>query len=169
VVRCYRHSTRGWSPSNRNTPIVEFDLPEDFGNAEHYERRQDAFVSRIEALKTTDCLAALFEDLLAESEGLRDYLWVNDETALGVARAALLAMPRDVVVACIDWGIRDFWLRQPGWPDLFVFRGKDFRFVEVKSPKDELSQEQMRWFEWAITSAHIPCEICRVKKGKRIP
>jgi hypothetical protein len=166
VVRCYRHSTRGWSQSNRNTPIIAFDLPEDFGNAAYYERRQEAFASRMEALKTRESLPSFFEDLLAESEGLRDYLWVNDESTLHVARAAIRVIPQNVVVACIDWAIRDFWLRQPGWPDLFVFRGDEFRFVEVKSPNDELSQEQMRWFEWALEAAKLPCEICRVKKLK---
>jgi hypothetical protein len=120
----------------------------------------------MEALKTHESLPSLYEDLMAESEGLRDYLWVNDERAVELARVALRVMPQDDVVACIDWAIRDFWQRQPGWPDLFVLRGNDFRFVEVKSPNDELSQEQMRWFEWAIKTAHLPCEICRVKKRK---
>jgi hypothetical protein len=120
----------------------------------------------MEALKTHESLPSLYEDLMAESEGLRDYLWVNDERAVELARVALRVMPPDDVVACIDWAIRDFWQRQPGWPDLFVLRGNDFRFVEVKSPNDELSQEQMRWFEWAIKTAHLPCEICRVKKRK---
>jgi hypothetical protein len=44
-----------------------------------------------------------------------------------------------------------------------VVRDFGYRFVEVKSPYDELSQEQMRWFQWA-SSQNVSCEITRVKR-----
>jgi len=164
---CYRNSMKGWSKANRETPIIRIDLPEDFGQAAYFDRRRSAIAKRIDELKSCHDLLCEFDDLLPQSESLRDYLWVNSDSAVHLTRAALSAVPRNLVVACVEWAIKEFWQREPGWPDIFAFRGTEFRFIEVKSPNDELSQEQMRWFEWALCEAHIPCEICRVKKLRR--
>jgi hypothetical protein len=107
----------------------------------------------------------LFEKSLDSSTPLRDYLWVNDNEAVELGRIALKTMPKLLVLKCIDWAIRDFWHRQSGWTDLFIFKSDEFKFVEVKSPKDELSLEQMNWFKWAIEEAAIPCEILRLTKS----
>jgi len=79
---------------------------------------------------------------------------------------ALTILPKEIVIACVEWAIQNFWHRQPGWPDLFACKGNVFVFAEVKSPYDELSQDQMNWFQWAIEQSRIPCEICRVEKRK---
>ena len=53
-------------------------------------------------------------------------------------------------------------------PDLFVFKDKDFLFVEVKSGlaryHDKLSLAQMNWFRWAVEEANMPCEIVRLQE-----
>jgi len=108
----------------------------------------------------------LLDELDRDCESFRDYLWVNDGKTIEVDRIALNILPKEIVVAGVEWAIQDFWHRQPGWPDLFVFRENEYKFVEVKSPHDELSQEQMNWFQWAVEQANIPCEICRVEKKK---
>jgi len=90
---------------------------------------------------------------------------VNDDEAVELGRIALRVMPQSLVLKCIGWAVRDFWNRQPGWPDLFVFRTNEFQFVEVKTPHDKLSLEQMSWFKWAIEEAAIPCEIFRLRKA----
>ena len=74
-------------------------------------------------------------------------------------------LPIDVVIASVEWAIGDFWQRQPGWPDFLLHNSDAFFFSEAKSPNDELSQEQMNWFRWAIEKAKIPCEICRLEKA----
>jgi hypothetical protein len=164
VLTTFRDSTRGWTSRNRNTPVIAIRLPEDFGSAAYYKRRKGALDASIQELEEADSMRAMFDTLLAESEALRDYLWVNTDEAVGMTRTVLDVLPTEVVIACVEWAIEDFWHRQPGWPDLFVYRNTDFRFVEVKSPHDELSQEQMNWFRWAVEEANIPCEICRVER-----
>ncbi|MCX6356013.1 MAG: VRR-NUC domain-containing protein [Candidatus Aureabacteria bacterium] len=161
-----RNSTKGWTSQNRNNRLISILLPEDFGSAEYYKRREAAIRAGIQRMRTTESLRALFDELLDDGELLRDYLWVNDDKSVEVARIALNILPKDIVIASVEWVIQDFWHRQPGWADLFVYKENDFIFVEVKSPHDELSQEQMNWFQWAIEQTHIPCEICRVEKRK---
>jgi hypothetical protein len=41
--------------------------------------------------------------------------------------------------------VEDYWGRRSGWPDLFIFRGNEFFFSEVKSATDKLGKSQQRW------------------------
>jgi hypothetical protein len=166
VRQTFRNSTRDWASRNRKTQLIAINLPEDFGSSEYYKRRGVALQDGIQRMRVAHDLETLFNELLNESESLRDYLWVNDDIAVESARTALEVLPKDLVISCVAWAVQDFWKRQPGWPDLFVYRNNDFMFVEVKSPLDELSQEQMNWFKWASEEIHIPCEICRVNRPK---
>ncbi len=164
---CMRHSTRGWRSDRRDTPLISFLLPQDFGSAAYFERRRDEFESAIEQIRKAPNLVDLFVHLLKPSVLLRDYLWVNEDKAIENARGALSILPEETVVASIHWAIQDFWQRQSGWPDLLIYRDSEHRFVEVKSPHDRLSQEQMDWFNWAISNALIPCELFRIKRAKQ--
>jgi len=159
-----RHSTRGWTLEDRDTPLISFLLPEDFGSSEYYKRRSEAFSEWIQRLMVSKNLSKVFEELIGQSTSLRDYLWVNDDDAIDLARTALRIVPKGVILGAVNWAIQHFWNRQPGWPDLFAYKDGEYLFVEVKSPYDRLSAEQMRWFRWAMEEANIPCEICRLRK-----
>jgi len=166
LLRCgFRGSTRGYTMHNRNTPIICIWKPGDFGSQEYYRRRHKEIEYWLEKMEHTEDLPRLFEKLLDESTLLRDYLWVNEDTHVELGRTGLRVVPPEVILKCIKWAIQDFWNRQSGWPDLFVFRNAEYLFVEVKSPLDELSSEQMNWFRWATEESHIPSEICRLKKS----
>lgn len=162
-----RHSTRGWRSDNKNTPIITFLLPEDFGSRHYFNRRRDSIERCIQRMDQAQNLSALFERLLGPSELLRDYLWVNEDRHVETTRASLAILPSSLIINSVRWVIQDFWARQPGWPDLLIYRDEDFRFSEVKSPLDCLSQEQMNWFHWAVTESKIPCEIIRIKRKHR--
>jgi hypothetical protein len=162
-----RHSTRGWRSDNRNTPIITFLLPEDFGSRHYFNRRRGSIERCIQRMEQAQNLSALFERLLGPSELLRDYLWVNEDQHVETTRASLAILPSSLIINSVKWVIQDFWARQPGWPDLLIYRDEDFRFSEVKSPLDCLSQEQMNWFHWAVTESKIPCEIIRIKRKHR--
>lgn len=158
-----RHSTLGWTPASRDTPMITFNLPEDFGALGYYERRRQVVDSWLIGMRTAQDLTVLYDALLNDTVLIRDYLWVVDDVAVQLGRRALQIVPKQHVVAAVEWTIKDFWSRQPGWPDLLISTKDGFRFSEVKSPHDRLSQDQMNWFEWAV-GASIPCELVRVKR-----
>lgn len=166
IVVGYRNSTRGWTNANRETALIGIPLPQDFGSPHHFERRIDEYTQLFGFLRSQS-LPEVLDDWLEPSESLRDYLWVNDDTAVALARVAVRAIPRVDILRWVEWAARSFWQRQPGWPDLLLTREDGFRFAEVKSPHDSLSQEQLRWFRWALGDAEIPCEVCRIKKSKQ--
>ena len=164
---CIRHSTRGWRSDKRDTPLISFLLPQDFGSADYFERCRGKFESAIEQMKKAPHLTDLFVRLLKPSVLLRDYLWVNEDNVIETAHEALSIIPKEIVIDSIHWAIQDFWNRRSGWPDLLIYRDIEYRFVEVKSPHDRLSQEQMDWFDWAISNSQIPCELFRIKRAKQ--
>jgi hypothetical protein len=159
----YRNSTRGWTSEKPNTGLIAIPLPKDFGLPHHFDRRQAEYERLLEDLAEAS-LREVFEANLAAGENLRDYLWVNEDHAVHLARHALQVIPHDAILRWLRWVAGDFWHRQPGWPDLLLLREGAFRFSEVKTPNDALSQEQIRWFRWACGEEQVPCEICRVRK-----
>jgi hypothetical protein len=160
----FRTSTRDSKPHRQNAPLISILLPDDFASAGYYQRREDAIQANIQQMRSTQNLQILFDELLDRSESLRDYLWVNDDEPVKAARIALNIVPRELVIASVNWAIKQFWQRRCGWPDLFVYNADSFAFSEVKSPHDHLRPEQMDWFRWAIEESHIPCELCHVAK-----
>jgi len=51
---------------------------------------------------------------------------------------------------------------QAGWPDLMVYKRDDLMFVEVKSPRDKLSESQERIMYNVLRPIGVKCQIARV-------
>ena len=158
-----RGSTANYSLTKKVGPFISFLLPEDFGSHEYYLRREKELKELFSKLQKIDNLSIFFEKNLDQSKSLRDYLWVNEDYVVKMAQASLKTIPKSTIITFIDWTIRDFGHRRSGWPDLLLIKSGDFRFSEVKSPKDKLSIDQMQWFRWA-SEMKIPCELCRVSR-----
>jgi hypothetical protein len=160
----YRASTKGWASSKRNAATIEILLPTDFGTSGHWLRRMDRIKEELAVLADAPSLLQEFDQRLSITESLRDYLWVAESGMVERARIALRHLPAAVVLKSLTWAIGHLWDRIPGWPDLLLLSSETYRFSEVKSPHDELSAEQARWFRWAGGPAAISCEIVRVRK-----
>jgi len=143
---------------------IGYSGPEDFGTQEYFKRRSEAFDHLMTNLRGADGLEVLYKELLSQSISFRKYLGVDNEEAVELGLVAIRNMSQSLILKCIEWAIKGFWYRRSGWPDLFIFNDNTFCFVEVKSPKDELSLDQMNWFRWAIEEANIPCEIVRLQQ-----
>lgn len=164
VRSTFRASTIGWKPGKRDTPTIEIPLPEDFGTPGYWLRRGEPIKRELESLVQAPSLEAEFVSRIPATESLRDYLWAADAEVLVESRIALQRLPPHVVLGAVAWIMEHPWDRIPGWPDLLLL-GDSYCFSEVKSPNDELSAEQMRWFRWACGPAAIACEIIRVRKA----
>jgi len=145
--------------------VVHVTFPDDFGTPANYERRKGAYISRLDTLMSSANLVREFESLIQPSIGMREYLAVH-EAELGLVRRALSVISQPTLCGMLDWAVRDFWSRRRGWPDLFLLRAGQYRFAEVKSRKDRLSQEQIAWFEWAHGVGALACEIVKVLPGR---
>lgn len=156
----YRASTH---PASRegNPHVIAVSMPDDFGQPSNFQRRHRAYEKRLKELVNVTDPMKEFDRLIGFSAPIRDYLEVH-ETEINLARIALFVIPFPVVRSMLEWAIQHFWSRQHGWPDLLLVRDGAYKFAEVKSQNDRLSQEQMQWFSWATLEAQIPCEVLMV-------
>ena len=58
----------------------------------------------------------------------------------------------------------DYWGRYLGWPDLLIYRGAEYRMVEVKSSSDKLSDDQKRWIRDNHEILKLPFELVQLRK-----
>lgn len=137
----------------------------DFGTEQFYKRNKDNFNEWLDH-NSKFGLISLYDYFLANSWELRDYLWVYNQESEELTRKFLKTVPDKTTIHLIKWTIQDFWNRETGWPDLFVVKDKEYWFIEVKSPYDRLSNDQMRWFEWVISNNIVTCKICKLKRSK---
>lgn len=139
-------------------------LTRGFGSEQFFASHKQEFEKNRHYLEKAENLAAIYNNILPESHGLRLYLGVEDAESVELGLLAIKAMPRSMLLDCVQFGFESFWARRAGWPDLFAARlaSNEFLFAEVKGSTDKLSLQQMDWFKWAIQKAKLPCEIVRV-------
>jgi len=110
-------------------PISTF-LPEDFGTAGYFSRREEFIEEHIGAIGN---IREEFDILEGGSWNLREYLWAHREFDIQKARAVLEVLPNEDVKKILHYMSRNYWKNYCGWPDLLVYDDNEYFFVEVKS------------------------------------
>lgn len=156
--RAVYESTRGksqiWTP-----------LPEDFGSKGYGQRRFDAIEDHFGLLlPERDELLWTFDYWRPMSADLRQYLWAHRDIDVDRARELIQILPPETIIATLRYLVTDYWGRYLGWPDLLLYRESEFRFVEVKSSSDKLSDDQKRWIADNHDQLHLPCQIAKIHR-----
>ena len=60
--------------------------------------------------------------------------------------------------------IKNYWDRYLGWPDLFIYNKNQYFFVEVKSSKDKLSDNQKNWIKGNYEELKFPFKLLKIHK-----
>jgi hypothetical protein len=145
--------------------MVRCQLPVDFGTSVYAERRREAIDRHFEENISTGELEWLFEYWLLPSEPLRQYLWAHRDADVQIAKKVMRVLPPECLVRIVRYLVDSYWERYLGWPDLLVYRGDEFFFVEVKSSRDSLSDHQKRWVRDNHKSLKLPFKIVKVHKS----
>jgi hypothetical protein len=83
---------------------------------------------------------------------------------LQVARQLIEILPPGSIINSLRYLIEDYWGRRAGWPDLIIFREKEFFFAEVKSATDKLGKSQQRWLRDNRERLHFPFKLVEVQR-----
>jgi hypothetical protein len=121
---------------------IRTTLPEDFGAEGYYARRRKAIARHFMLLEDSDWL---FDYWTGDSQPLREYLWAHRPEDVAAARQIRTILGTANLRKVLLYLVKHYWHHYLGWPDLLVFRNGEFFFVEVKSSKDRLSEDQKRW------------------------
>jgi VRR-NUC domain len=165
-VRMSGFGERSTYEENRSKKPIWVALPSDFGTSGYAERRSVQIGSHFEALlEVKDDLPWLFEYWLPYSEGLRQYLWAHREEHISKARKIIEILEPLTILKIVRCLLNNYWKRYLGWPDLLVFNAAEYLFVEVKSSKDKLSEEQKHWIEMNNDELNLPFEILKIHRA----
>jgi hypothetical protein len=144
--------------------LITTFLPGDFGSQGYGQRRAKEIEAFFDELPLEpEELLWCFDYCLQHSENLRQYLWAHRPEDIRTARGLLESLPGEAIHRILKYLVGSYWERFVGWPDLLVVQDSGFKFVEVKSSKDKLSEEQQRWirdnhgilgFPFAVAKVH---------------
>ena len=140
-------------------------LPSDFGSPDYSRRRAKAITKHLSAIaETTAELLELFDDWLAPSVGLRQYLWGHRQESIETARKLIELIPPVMLKTMLGYLVLNYWEHRSGWPDLLVYRANQWFLAEVKSWSDKLNENQNRWIENNHRYLHLPFKLVQVHR-----
>lgn len=140
-------------------------LPQDFGTSGYALRRASAIEEHFNQLSIEkEGMLWTFDYWIEPSEKLRQYLWAHRSEDVEKARKIVSILPVEVIHRILRYLIRDYWRSFTGWPDLLVYKSSGFIFVEVKSSKDKLSEDQKDWIEGNSSELHLPFELVKIHR-----
>ena len=151
---------------HRPSEVIWIRLPSDFGTADYARRRAKAITKHLAAIAETSAeLLRLFDNWLAPSVGLRQYLWADRRETVETARKLIELIPPVVLKTVLGYLVLNYWGHRSGWPDLLVYRTNQWFLAEVKSCSDKLNENQKRWIEDNHRYLHLPFKLVHVRRG----
>lgn len=153
---------------DRREPSREIwtSLPSDFGTEGYRFRRTREIESHLVELPAEkEEWIWRFDYWLEPSANFRQYLWAHRSEDVIRARTMLDILPVEAIRRILRYLVENYWERYLGWPDLLISRESEIRFVEVKSSKDKLSEDQQRWIQDNGNILGFDFSIAKVHRG----
>jgi hypothetical protein len=148
--------------------LVYAALPDDFGSPGYPVRRENAIREHLASVATTkEELLCTFDYWVEPSASFRQYLWAHRPSDVETARTILTVLPGGCIVQILEYLVGDYWGRYCGRPDLLIHRDQDFCFIEVKSSKDKLSEDQKHWIQGNAEHLGLPFKVVKVHRKAR--
>ncbi|EMR03728.1 VRR-NUC domain-containing protein [Cesiribacter andamanensis] len=142
-----------------HSPLQRF--PSDLYLPQFLDRRQAQLQARSQVLSTSKRLLKQVRTTYDSKWGLGNPLVGWHENTLPLLEAACRRIPAAALHQVLLAMARNLKEYGRGFPDLFLWTKKEYRFVEVKSPTDALSPQQLYWLRF-FKEAGIRAEVLRV-------
>ena len=165
LVRIVGFGDRTAFDEGRKGDVIWTHLPQDFGTSGYATRRVDAIKKQFALIPNERReLLWTFDYWVEPSSDLRQYLWAHRSEDVERARRLVSLLPMDVLDRILRYLIAGYWKRYTGWPDLLIYKPDDYFFVEVKSSKDKLREDQKNWIQGNSTDLHVPFKVVKIHK-----
>ena len=140
-------------------------LPEDFGTIGYAKRRENAIDKHFAGFpKSKEEFLWLFDYWIEPSTDFRQYLWAHRQEDIVKARKIVEILPIDIITKILKFLVGDYWGRYCGWPDLLAFKKSKFLFIEVKSSRDKLREDQKKWIKSNTEILKLPFKLLKINK-----
>lgn len=139
--------------------------PRDMYSPEFSTSRKSLIEARFSAFKNGGFdLISVFE----EKHGITND-WVNwNLVPKTLIQAALATITPQQIIACVKRILFDPKTNRAGHPDLFMVKGNDCQFVEVKGPGDKLQHHQVRWLNY-LQAQNLHSATLYIKNSEQPP
>ena len=136
--------------------------PSDLFKPTFFEKRKEKMEERLKMLEDEDATIVYMNRIFFEKFGLTNPLveWYGGLFPLILTLLERLS-PEQITLITLEMAKN---LRQNlrGFPDLFIWGDADYSFIEVKSPTDSLSNQQLFWLRF-FESINVRSKVLRVE------
>lgn len=122
--------------------------PSDLYKPQFWEKRRNRLVERLELFENQEVLNSHINQMLVEKTGSVNPLidWFEDTDE--VVRVVFERIPIQILGKILLEMAKNMRENTHGFPDLFTWTDHGYEFVEVKSPTDNLSAQQLFWLQF---------------------
>ncbi len=120
-------------------------VPSDFFLPDFYIKRENSLLTRLRELDSREAFFALIQTNYTDKFGTANVLvaWFDGMLELVLLLVHYLT-PEQLHTILLEMA-KNLRENTRGFPDLLVWKGEEYDFVEVKSPTDHLSAQQLHW------------------------
>lgn len=149
------------------------DIPRDIFSAEFYARRKDLIAARHEALWSRGVLgvgATSPENELRQAWGRHRgktcrFFDKWQKFSIDDLALATKVLSHEQLVSIMARLLEDFNSNRRGLPDLFLAKGTEPLFVEVKAERERISVAQQAWHRYLTDEVGLAVQVCRVAEA----
>ncbi len=135
--------------------------PSDLFDEHFYTRRIDNLHAIQKKYNTKQKLKSIITNRYQEKEGIANPLVGWHESLLPSLEEAVQRLPIKGLYNILFEMAKNVKYNSAGFPDLFIWKGKEYHFYEIKSPNDHLSAQQLFWIDF-MQRNKIKAEVLRL-------
>ena len=136
--------------------------PSDLYNEEFYLKRENQLHHLLKELKTKQRLKKHINIKYQQKEGIANPMVGWHESLLPTIEAAIKYLPLKGLYSVLLQIAKNVKYNSAGFPDLFIWKEKEYHFYEIKSPNDHLSAQQLFWIDFMQENG-INADVLRVQ------
>ena len=123
-------------------------LPSDIQDKSFYDKRASAINDKLKKLRSKKIVLQTLDEVYAEKHGIANpYVYWSDNMLL-LSKKAVELMPLKGLKEVLKMIAIQVKTNSTGFPDLFVYKNRNYHFYEIKSPTDQLSAQQLFWIDF---------------------
>ena len=137
-------------------------LPSDFFLPDFYQKRKLQLLQRCQELHTKEVIDRRLEGVLAKKWGTTNALvcWYEQLPAQ-LFRLTACIQPEQIQAILLEMA-KNLRENTRGFPDLLIWKSNYYQLVEIKSPSDHLSAQQLHW-QYFFEKINVNSAVVRVK------
>ncbi|WP_258103689.1 VRR-NUC domain-containing protein [Marinoscillum sp. MHG1-6] len=136
--------------------------PSDLRSEQFYIEQEPSLREKLKTFRSKKQLANHLTETYYSKENINNPLVVWHEDLLMAVIKAVELLPLKGLKKVLLEMARNMKDHSAGFPDLFVWKSKQYHFYEIKSPNDHLSAQQLFWLDFFDTE-NINADIMRIK------